>query len=327
MKREKFVYNTHTLRYERVEESLSTKLLRIFGFISAALVTAFVFTMFSHSFFPSPKEQDLLSEIGMLKTEHAQLLNEVEMMSEVLENIQARDAFAHRMVFGMDPIDEGVWEGGIGGHDKYDKYRQLKNSGELMATVRQRVDKLRRQMDMQSRSLDTIIGMAQEKEKMLASIPSIKPVRSDQLSRNVKVLSGFGRRIHPIFKVPKMHYGIDFTAPIGTPIQSTGSGRVIRVENKRSGYGNSVVIDHGYGYKTLYAHMSHVSVREGQEVVRGQQIGKVGNSGTSTAPHCHYEVIYKGEKVNPIHFCMDGLTPEEYQELVAAAETANQSFD
>ena len=327
MRKEKFIYNTHTLRYEKVEESLSTKLLRGFGFVCAALFTAFVFTLIAHNWFPSPKEKALIREIDQMQAEYAKLMGEVGMLSEALQNVQKRDAYAHRMVFGMDPIDDGVWNGGIGGHDEYVQFRQFKNSGELMASANQKVDKLKRQMVIQSKSLDTIISMATEKEKMLASMPSIKPVRSDKLARGVKLLSGFGRRVHPIFKVPRMHYGIDFTAPKGTPIQATGAGRVAKVENRSTGYGKHVIIDHGYGYETLYGHMSRIDVREGQQVKRGQQLGLVGDTGTSTAPHCHYEVHYKGQKVNPIHYCMDGLSPEEYQDLVAAAEAANQSMD
>ena len=181
-------------------------------------------------------------------------------------------------------------------------------------------------MDLQSRSLDTIVNLAEQKEDMLAAIPSIKPVNSDKLPRSVKLLSGFGMRIHPIYKVPKMHYGIDFTAPRGTPIQATGAGKVIQA-GKASGYGNQVMIDHGFGYKTSYAHMKTITVKVGQEVKRGQQIGLVGSTGTSTAPHCHYEIIFKGNKVNPIHYCMDGLSSGEYKEMVRAAEMSNQSFD
>ena len=160
----------------------------------------------------------------------------------------------------------------------------------------------------------------------LASIPSIKPVRSDKLARSVKLLSGFGYRIHPIFKVRKMHAGIDFTAPRGTPIQATGNGKIIKA-GRGSGYGNRVIIDHGYGYQTLYAHMDRIDVKVGQTVTRGEKIGLVGNTGASTAPHCHYEVIYKGQKVNPIQFVLDGLSPEEYQELVNVASLENQSMD
>lgn len=326
MRKEKYVYNTHTLRYEKVVESWRTKLLRIFGFICAALLTGFIFTLISHRFFPSPKEAALQREIQQMKLSYNRVLTDMEQMGKVLNNIQDRDAYAHRMIFGMDPIDKGVWEGGTGGHDQYEQYRDFKQSGELMVSVQQRLDKLKRQIVIQSKSLDTILNMAKEKEKMMASLPSIKPVRSDKLARNIQLLSGFGYRIHPIFKVPKMHAGIDFTAPKGTPIQATGAGKVIKA-GRGSGYGYHVIIDHGYGYKTLYGHMSRIDVKVGDKVVRGQQIGLVGSTGTSTAPHCHYEVEYRGNKVNPIHYCMDGLTPEEYQELVEAAESANQSLD
>ena len=195
-----------------------------------------------------------------------------------------------------------------------------------MADLHERVDKLSRQMDIQSHSLDTILRMANEKETMLASLPSIKPVRIDKLARGLNLLSGFGMRIHPIYKVPKMHTGIDFTAPAGTPIQATGEGKVIRAD-RGNGYGNHVIIDHGYGYQTLYAHMSRIDVKVGQEVKRGQSIGLVGSSGTSTAPHCHYEVIFKGQKIDPINYVTDGLTPAEYEQLRKAAISANQSMD
>ncbi len=326
MRKEKYFYNIHSLRYEKVTESWRSKILKVISFICAALFTAFIFTLVSHRYFPSPKEKTLLREIDQMRDDYNRLLSDVEQMSGVLGNLQERDAYAHRMIFGMDPIDKGVWEGGIGGHDQYEQYRQFKNSGELMVSAHEKLDRLKRQLVIQSKSLDTIINLAKEKEKMLASIPSIKPVRSDKLARSIQLLSGFGYRIHPIFKVPKMHAGIDFTAPKGTPIQATGAGRVVKAE-RGSGYGYHVIIDHGYGYQTLYGHMSRIDVKVGDKVVRGQQIGLVGNTGTSTAPHCHYEVHYRGDKVNPIHYCMDGLTPEEYQDLVKAAEAANQSLD
>ena len=325
MGKEKFIYNTHTLRYEKVEQSIGQKATRVQGFVCAAIFTAFIFTLLSHRWLPSPQEKALRNELKVMEGQFDEVNGELEQLRDVLSKIQERDAYAHRMIFGMDPIDEGVWEGGVGGHDQYASLRQY-STGDLLASVRQNVDKLKRQMDLQSRSLDTIINLASEKETMLAAIPSIKPVSSDKLPRSVKLLSGFGMRIHPIYKVPKMHYGIDFTAPRGTPIQATGAGKVVRA-GRASGYGNQVVIDHGYGYQTSYAHMKKITVKVGQEVKRGQQIGFVGSTGTSTAPHCHYEVVYKGNKVNPIHYCMDGLSPEEYQELVRAAEMSNQSFD
>jgi hypothetical protein len=325
MGKEKFVYNTHTLRYERVEMSTGQKVLRILSFVCAALLTAFLLTLVSRKLIPSPEVASLNKEIELMELHFSELNGEVERLRGVLNKLQERDAYAHRMIFGMEPIDEGVWEGGIGGHDQYGALRQYK-TGEIIASVGQNLQKLKRQMDVQSRSLDTIILAAKEKEDMFAAIPSIKPVRADKLPRKMNLLSGFGTRIHPIYKVPKMHWGIDFTAPTGTPIQATGAGKVVEA-GRASGYGNQVVIDHGYGYKTLYAHMKRIDVKVGQKVVRGQQIGQVGNTGTSTAPHCHYEVIYFGKKVNPIHYCMDGLSPKEYQELVEASEMSNQSFD
>ncbi len=326
MRKEKFVYNRHTLRYEKVEESLSTRILRIFGFVCAAIFTAFIFTLILHEYFPSPKEKALLQEIDAMEAEYDKLNADFEVVQGVLDNLKDRDAYAYRMIFGMNPIDEDVWEGGVGGHDEYENLREYRHGGEVMAQSWERVRKLRHQLALQSKSLDTLMNMATEKEKMLASMPSIKPVRSDKLVRGVRLLSGFGYRIHPIFKVKKMHYGIDFTAPRGTAIQATGDG-VIKKATISSSFGNYVVIDHGYGYETLYAHMSAIHVKVGEKVKRGQQIGLVGNTGRSTAPHCHYEVHFKGQPVDPIDYVRDGLSPEEYQKIVEAASMVNQSLD
>ena len=171
-----------------------------------------------------------------------------------------------------------------------------KHSGELLISTQEKLEKMKRQLAIQSESLDEIVKLAQEKEVMLASVPAIKPVRSDRLQRNIRSLSGFGMRFHPIFKKRRMHYGIDFTCPKGTPIQASGDGKIVRIEKRKSGYGKNVTIDHGFGYKTLYAHMESIDVKLGQKVVRGQQIGTVGSSGTSTAPHLHYEVHHKGKQ-------------------------------
>ncbi len=327
MRREKFVYNRQTLQYEKVRLTNKEICLRIFGFLSAVLVTGFLFTMLIWKFFPSPHEQALLNEIDRLRGELVALQGDFDKMSKALAAIHERDKRIHRMVLEMDPIDDAVWEGGVGGHARYASYRNFPHTGQLMAAVRQKADKLKRQMALQSKSLEEIEKIARDKEKMLASIPSIKPIRADKLNRDVHLLSGFGYRMHPIHKIVKMHTGIDFSAPRGTHIQATGDGTVIKVERKRNGYGLHVVIDHGYGYQTLYGHMSSVDVKVGQKVKKGQTIGKVGSTGTSTAPHCHYEVHYKGKPVNPIDYVMDGLTPQEYAELVKLAETQNQSFD
>ncbi|TAK43016.1 MAG: M23 family metallopeptidase [Saprospiraceae bacterium] len=327
MRREKFIYNRHTLQYEKVRLSNKEIFLRIFGLASAVLVSGVLFTMLIWKFFPSPQEQVLLDEIDHMKGDFKSLYADYQQMGKALTNIHERDIRVHRLVLEMDPIDDAVWEGGVGGHERYAKNKNYRNSGELMTQIHQKVDKLKRQMVLQSESLDDIEKMAKNKEAMFASIPSIKPVRSDKLNRGVTLLSGFGYRLHPIHKVVKMHAGIDFASPRGTSIQAAGDGVVVSVDRKKSGYGLHVVIRHGYGYETLYGHMSSASVRVGQKVKKGQPIGKVGSSGTSTAPHCHYEVHYRGRPVNPIDFVLDGLTPAEYQNLVKLAEQDNQSFD
>lgn len=325
MGKEKLVFNAQTLSYEKAQVSIQHKLIRIFGFISAAVVSAFLITLIMHNFFPSPREKALQQEIAVLESEYEKLLDDFELVEKALAGLQERDANAYRMVFGMDPIDESVLQGGIGGHDEFSAYRQF-NTGKLVIDAKDKVRQLKHQMVVQSKSLDTIMNLAMEKEKMLASLPSIKPVRSDKLSKSIGALSGFGYRIHPIFKVPRMHSGMDFTAPKGTAVQATGDGVVVKAEY-HSGYGRCVIIRHGYGYETLYAHLDKILVKKGQKVKRGQEIGKVGNTGTSTAPHCHYEVHLRGKPVNPIHYVLDGLSPKEYDALVQAADAANQSFD
>jgi hypothetical protein len=325
-KREKFIYNIQTLRFEKVEISWLTIASRALTFICSAAFTAFLFSIVLYKYFPSPKEKLLLQEIEVMKTHYEKLEGDLQTINDEMKHLNERDAYAYRTIFGMDPIDGNIWNGGVGGHDEYLSLRDLKHGGASIIGALEKVRKLKQKMVIQSKSLDTIINMANEKEKMLASIPSIKPVRSDKLSKHVGLLSGFGYRIHPVYKVPRMHYGLDFTAPKGTPIQATGDG-VVKKAEYHSGYGKCVIISHGYGYETLYAHMSSIEVRAGQRVKRGQPLGKVGSTGTSTAPHCHYEVHLKGKQVNPIHYVMDGLSPREYQTLVKAAAGANQSMD
>lgn len=327
MRKEKFVYNKQTLRYEKVVEPIRVKMIRAFAFLSAVLVFSAIVVATAYTYFDSPKEKILKREIEQMKNQYTALNDEIGLYSKVLDNLQERDRGVHRMIFGMDPIDKDVWNAGVGGSEKYNHLTRYNNTGDLMVNVTERLDRLGRQLSLQSKSLDDITELTKEKEKMFAALPSIKPVREDKLKKGVRFLSGFGRRLHPIHKVRKMHAGIDFTAPTGTPIYSTGDGKVERVEKRKGGYGKNVTIDHGYGYKTLYAHMSKIDVRRGQKVSKGEVIGKVGNTGLSSGPHLHYEVRYKGRAVNPIHFVMDGLSTEEYKNLVDMSAVNNQSFD
>lgn len=327
MAKEKFVYNKHTLRYEVVEVTVKERALRLLGFTSAVVFTGILFTLAVWKVFPSPNEEAKAVEIMKLQEQLEAKESQIIDFDQTLAKIQERDRGIHRMILGMDPIDENVWNGGVGGSNRYDVFSNLGTSGDLMAKVQQKADKLKYRLAKQSESFDAIAEAAMKKEERFASIPSIKPVRSDKLKRNIKLLSGFGMRIHPIHKVRKLHTGIDFSAPSGTAIQSTGNGTVIRVQKIRTGYGHNVTIDHGFGYQTLYGHMSRIDVKEGQVVKKGEKIGLVGNTGSSTAAHLHYEVIHNSRKVNPIDYCLDGLSPKEYDDLKKLAETANQSLD
>ncbi|MBL0101882.1 MAG: M23 family metallopeptidase [Saprospiraceae bacterium] len=231
------------------------------------------------------------------------------------------------MILGANPIDEDIWNGGTGGHDKYAFLENFKETGKMIKSNLKRVDELKHKIEIQKNSLDSLYRVAVTKEKKLASIPSIKPVKETALKKDVKFLSGFGMRIHPIHKLRRFHKGLDFTAPQGTDIQATGNGRVVSINKTGSGYGKHVMIDHGYGYKTLYAHMHSISIKEGEIVKKGQKIGIVGSTGSSTGAHLHYEVWLNGIAINPIDFCLDGLSAREYQDLVKRASTDNQSLD
>jgi septal ring factor EnvC (AmiA/AmiB activator) len=327
MENKKYYYNPKTLTYEPVQVSLRSRMLRVFAYIVSVFVLAVVLLNVAGKYFETPREKSLERELEQMAYYYKALSGEFDKMNSSIEHLQEKDAAVHRVILGMDPIDQSIWEAGVGGYDKFTNITNYKNSGELIKRTLAKADKLKRKIELQNRSLDTLQQIALAKENRLASIPSIKPVRLDKLKRGMNHLSGFGIRIHPVHKVKKFHKGIDFTAPRGTPIQATGDGTVVVAKNQRSGFGKHVKIDHGYGYVTVYAHMSEIKVKPGEKVKKGQEIGQVGNTGLSTAPHCHYEVHYNGKAVDPIDFCLDGLTPEEYKELVEHASMENQSFD
>ncbi len=326
MRREKFVFNPRTLQYDRVTEPFSFTLLRFFGFFCAAVLTGLLFMAVVHRYLPSPSERLLLRELEIAKTENEALATQFTELSEVVEHLHERSNNTVRLALRMEPIDDDVFQGGKGGHDAYDDLRNFPNVGAEMADLRETLDRLRYQVDLQSRSIDEVADAAVRKEDMLASIPSIKPIRVDQFGRKMENLSGFGFRVHPTLGVNKMHYGIDFNCPEGTEIQASGKG-VVAFAGQASGYGNCVIIDHGYGFKSRYAHMSSIKVKKGQEVSRGYLIGLVGSTGQSTGDHLHYEIEKDGERVDPIQYCYDGLTTEEYRELVTASRQMNMSFD
>ncbi len=327
MKKEKYVYNPVTLRYEKVEVPLKSRIFKTIAYAIAVIVTGFVFYVGIDRLIISPQEKIQKRVIEDMSLHLAEQTKFIDKLSVEIDDLQEKDANVHRIIFGMDPIDEAIWNGGIGGDNPY---RYLENSAEVteqLESYLSKAKKLERKVNLQKQSLDTLHYLAAERETRLASIPSIKPIREDKLKKKLGALSGYGIRLHPVHKVKKHHAGIDFTAPRGTAIIATGNGTVIRVENKGSGYGKNVIVDHGYGFTTLYAHMYSISVKKGDVLTKGQQLGTVGSTGTSTAPHLHYEVRVNGKAINPIDYVLDGLTPTEYQELVNKAGIANQSFD
>lgn len=323
MRNEKFIYNVNTLSYEKVEYTWKSRLIQSSVFLSAVFLCSLMLVLVWFKYTESPEEKRLKREISALTTQYQKLNNDLVAYNDKLNHLKEKDNNLHRMTLGVEPVDSYTWESGIGGSDNYERFNNLSNSDIVVETT-QKIDKLGRQLNLQSKSLEDLTAMAKEKEEELKAIPSVRPLK---VSADIKFLSGFGMRKHPIHKINKMHYGIDFTAKTGTPIHSTGDGTVIKTRKSKSGYGNHIVIDHGFGYKTLYAHLHDIEVKTGQKIIKGEIIGTVGNTGTSTAPHLHYEVIQKGKKVDPIHFCVDGLTPEEYKEMTELASEENQYFD
>lgn len=327
MSKHKYVFNTETLQYEKLERNWKKSILKATGLLVTITICSFALYTAAYTIIPTPKEIAMTRELSQMQYQFSNISTDFENIASQLENLQTKDAEVHRVIFGVDPIDKDIWNGGIGGREEEQYYSNFENSEEIITDTKAKVNKLNHKLQIQKNSLDTIFQLAKHREEKLLSIPSIKPVQEDKLKRKIRAMSGYGMRIHPVHKVRKFHKGIDFTAPRGTAIQATGNGKVIKVERRKKGYGNNVTIDHGFGYKTLYAHMNEVDVKKGDKVTKGQKIGTIGSTGTSTAPHLHYEVRINNKPVNPIDYCMDGLTLQEYHDLVERASIENQSFD
>jgi murein DD-endopeptidase MepM/ murein hydrolase activator NlpD len=319
----KYHFNTHTLKYERVIVSWKKRLLRLFGWLATAVVFGAIIMLIAYNFFDSPKEKRLKRQLEETTYQLELLKQRSDQVAEVLKDIQERDNTIYRVIFEAEPIPSSVREAGFGGVDRYNKLRDYYNA-DLIVDVTKRIDQLSKQLYVQSKSYDEVWALVKNKASMIASIPAIQPVSNHGLTR---VASGFGWRIHTIYKTEKLHTGMDFTAPIGTEVYATGNGVVSKVENDGRGYGNNIIINHGYGYETLYGHMSKFNVRVGQKINRGDLIGYSGNSGSSTGPHVHYEVRKNGTPVNPVNFYYNDLSPEEYEKMLEISSQAGQAFD
>jgi murein DD-endopeptidase MepM/ murein hydrolase activator NlpD len=324
MARIKYYYDTETCKYERVRTKNSDIILNTLGILSLTLAMAVGLMILYSNYFASPKEVMLNNQVKELEFYYKSLNIEVEELRKILTSIEHRDDNIYRVVLGAEPIDKSVRDAGVGGTDRYADIKE-KNilQKEVILSLREKVDLLRRKLYIESKSQDEIVERAENKEKQLAAVPAIQPVSNKQL---IALASGFGMRVHPVYKVKKMHTGIDFAASIGTPIYATADGKVEEVSVRFSGYGKMVEINHGFGYKTRYAHMHGFAVRQGQQVKRGDLIGYVGNTGLSTAPHLHYEVMLNGSQINPVHYFFNDLSPAEYEKVIELASIENQSL-
>jgi len=319
----KYYYDTKTLSYKPIKLNSSEKIRGYFIFFLSCILLSFFILLIFYQFFDSPKEKRLKLEIQNLTSQYEVINNDMQQVETVLDEIQERDDNIYRVIFEADPIPTSIRKQGFGGVNRYEKLLGLSNS-ELMINTSKKIDQLTKQLYLQSKSFDEVIDLAKNKSNMLASIPAIQPVANKDLKR---MASGYGYRIHPIYKTRKMHYGMDFSAKTGTEIYATGDGIVSKIKRSKRGYGNYVKINHGFGYETLYAHMSKYIVKRGQKVKRGEVIGYVGNSGISTAPHLHYEVRKDNKKINPMNFYYNDLSPEEYEKMLEISLQSNQSLD
>jgi murein DD-endopeptidase MepM/ murein hydrolase activator NlpD len=320
----KYYYDTETCKYERVKAKTSDVVLNALGIFALVSMMAVVMVIFYYNYFESPKEVILANEVKELKFYYEQRTQEVDEAIKILNEVENRDDNIYRVVLGAEPIDKSIRDAGVGGSDRYEDIREKNLAHEdLVLGLSERVDLLKRKIYIESKSQDEVVKLAENKEKLFAAIPAIQPISNKQL---LALASGFGLRIHPVYKVKKLHTGIDFAAAIGTPIYATADGKVAEVSVKFSGYGKMVEIDHGFGYRTRYAHMHDFAVRSGQNVKRGDLIGYVGNTGLSTAPHLHYEVLINRGQVDPVHYFYNDLTPAEYEKVLELASIENQSL-
>ena len=323
MTKVKYYYDTKTLAYKIVERSKLQMLKRVLFFITSSTAIALGLVVLFFSIFDSPKEKELKREIDNLLIQYELLEGQIINSSTILDELQERDDNIYRVIFEAEPIDASIRRAGFGGVNRYKKYEGFKHS-DLVADLHKKIDQVSKAIYVQSKSFDTVLDLAQNKEEMLAHIPAIQPVANKNLKR---MASGYGNRIHPVYKTKKMHWGMDFSAPKGSEVYATGDGKIEKVKRSKRGYGNQVKIDHGYGYKTFYAHLNKYIVKKGQKVKRGDLIGYVGSTGTSTAPHLHYEVIKNNRKVNPVNYYFNDLTAEEYDKMLELSSQENQSFD
>jgi len=319
----KYKFDPDSLSYERIILSPLQKLFRLLKRIAGLTVIASILITILSVFFDTPEERQQKRENKQLLSQYEILNGKLQRMELTMEQIKDRDDNIYRTIFGAEPIPTSVREAGFGGINRYRELEGYSNS-ELVINTSLKLEKMVRKLDVQWKSYNEVINLAKEKETFLASLPAISPLSGKDLTR---FASGYGFRIHPIYRTKKMHTGIDLTAPTGTVIYASGDGRIESAEYTLGGYGKRIIIDHGFGFKTLYAHLNDIRVKTGTYVKRGEIIGTVGSSGRSTAPHLHYEVFKNNHTENPINYYYNDLTPEQYDEVILISSQMNMSFD
>lgn len=322
MAKVKYYYDSETLSYRKVTRKKGRTITFTFLILSAMSLLIIVGAVIGSSLIESPKEKVLKRENENLKLNYTYLNERIHLAEKVMQNLADRDENIYRVHFEANPVSEAQRKAGFGGINRYKNLEGSENSELIIASTKS-IDKLTKEIEVQSRSLDEIEKLATNKEELLKAIPAIQPIQNKDLTR---MASGYGMRMHPILKYRKMHNGMDFTAPRNTPIYATGDGEVIKA-SRASGFGKVVYIDHGFGYVTKYGHMNKFNTKKGRKVKRGDIIGYVGNTGLSSGPHLHYEVHKNGKVINPVNFYHGDLTPEEYEIMLEKASEENQSLD
>ena len=322
MRKVYYIYNPKTRTYDRVYPTFRQRVINIMKRLFVGMgfgAGSFILLLW---IFGSPSEKQLRIENSRLLAQYNVLSRRLDEALGVMQGIQQRDDNLYRVVLQADPVADAVRKAGYGGTNRYEDLMDLANA-DLVVNTTQKMDMLNRQLYIQSKSFDEVVELFKGQDEMLQSIPAIQPVANKDLKRTA---SGYGMRIDPIYKTAKFHAGMDFSANTGTPVYATGNGRVKKA-GWQSGYGKIIIVDHGFGYETWYAHLNKYNVRVGQKVIRGEVIGEVGNTGKSTGPHLHYEVHLKGKVMNPVNYYFMDLSAEEYDKMIELAANQGKVFD
>ncbi len=323
MAKPKYKFNPESLSFDKIRLGAKAILLRTLAYVVATIIIGIILNFLYGVFFDTPKEKALKREIAQMTLQYDLVHREMGNLEKVIQHLQETDDNLYRTIFGAEPVQSSQRQGGVGGVNRFTELEGYSNS-KIVVETEKKLDEIRKQVYVQSKSFDELIMLAREKEEMLRSIPAIIPISTKDLTR---IASGFGLRIHPVYKISKFHAGMDFTAPLGTEIYASGDGTIESMLSSKRGMGNYIVINHGFGYSSVYAHLDGFNVRAGQKVHRGDVIGFVGNTGMSVAPHLHYEIKLNNVNVDPVNYFFNDLTAAEYEAMIEVASKTGQSFD